>query len=414
MKATPDNTFCSHPFRSIALKNFTNNKLRVAWPCCMMGNKTSRDDDDDRLKIPDYENLTPEEIFYHPRMDELRSNMLNGTRDSACQVCWDQEDKGIRSFRQTASTYLSDEDCTHPKLAEFDYTASSACNLRCRMCNPGSSNSLQIDAVFFKKNKLEDKLNNVVNGGWISPPELATSKYSVQWQWMVDNTDKIKLLKMAGGEPFYDNNVLKLLDIFIEKGHASQTELAFMTNGTLIDDSLIDKLNQFKANFHNFSIDGWDKSYNYIRYPATFELIDDRLNAYLSKVTNIKSFMPTVVVSALNIFTTKEYVNWLTSLATKHRRHIMIHFAEMYPFDRGTSLTSLPIYLLEDALNRIKDFSEYDMQINNVRAMIRDAIKNNKENKQKMLDEITLFDLSRDQNFENFLDPALVEWLTSK
>ena len=85
----------------------------------------------------------------------------------------------------------------------------------------------------------------------------------------------------------------------------------------------------------------------------------------------------------------------------------------MYPFDRGTSLTSLPIYLLEDALNRIKDFRVHDTQINNVRSMIQDAIRNNKENKQKMLAEITPFDLSRNQNFKDFLDPALVEWLTS-
>lgn len=413
MKSTPNNTFCAHPFTSIALKNFKNNQLDVAWPCCMMGNKTAASNDDDKLKIPDYKNLTPEEIFYHPRMDELRKNMLNGIRDSACQVCWEQEDKGMTSFRQIVTNYISDEDCANPKLTEFDYTASSACNLRCRMCSPARSNSLQIDSVFFKKNNLEYKLNTATNGGWISPIEAATSKNSLQWEWMLDNTDKIKSLKMAGGEPFYDNNVLKLMDVFIEKGHASQTELAFMTNGTLIDESLIEKLNQFKSNFHNFSIDGWGKSYDYIRYPATFELIDDKLNLYLSKVNNIKSFMPTLVVSALNIFTIKEYTDWLRNLAKKHGKYIVTHFAEMYPFDRGTSLTSLPVYLLEDALDRIKDFPASDKQINNVRAMIQDAIKNNKENKQKMLDEITPFDMSRNQSFKDFLDPALVEWLTS-
>ena len=86
----------------------------------------------------------------------------------------------------------------------------------------------------------------------------------------------------------------------------------------------------------------------------------------------------------------------------------------MYPFDRGTSLTSLPVYLLEDALDRIKDCYVHDAQMNNVRSMIHDAIKNNKENKQKMLAEITPFDLSRNQSFKDFLDPALVKWLTAE
>jgi sulfatase maturation enzyme AslB (radical SAM superfamily) len=415
MKSNQDNTFCIKPFTAIALKDFNNNKLKVAWPCCMMGNKTSVSTDNDKLKIPDYATLTPEEIFNHPRMDELRKNMLTGVKDSACQVCWEQEDKGMNSFRLLIRDELSDEKFDNPELVEFDYTASSACNLRCRMCGPAQSNSLYIDSVFFKKNNLERQVIEATNRGWHTPNGTAMiSKDSVQWEWMLNNTDKIKVLKMAGGEPFYDNNVLKLLDIFIEKGHASQTELSFMTNGTLIDEALIEKLNKFKLNFHNFSIDGWSKSYDYIRYPATFELIDQRLHLYFSKVTNIKAVIPTIVISALNIFTIKEYTEWLMDFADKYGKLVIVHYAEMYPFDRGTSLTSLPIYLLEDALNRIKDFRVHDMQINNVRSMIQDAIRNNKENKQKMLAEITPFDMSRNQNFKDFLDPALVEWLTSE
>jgi len=415
MNSNKDNTFCVKPFTAIALKNFNSNKLQVAWPCCMMGNKTSISVDSDKLKIPNYAELTPEEIFFHPRMEELRKNMLNGVKDSACQVCWEQEDKGMSSFRLQLHDSITDEKCMNPELEEFDYTASNACNLRCRMCGPGQSNSLYIDSVFFKKNNLELDLIKATNGGWYAPAGLEmVSKDSVQWQWMLNNTDKIKMLKMAGGEPLYNNDVLKLLNIFIEKGHASQTELSFMTNGTLLDDALVEKLNKFKFHLHNFSIDGWGKSYDYIRYPATFELIDEKLHLYLSKVKNIKAFIPTIVISALNIFTIKEYADWLMSFGKKYGKPVSIHYAEMYPFDRGTSLTSLPVYLLEDALDRIKDCYVHDAQMNNVRSMIQDAIKNNKENKQKMLAEITPFDLSRNQSFKDFLDPALVKWLTAE
>jgi hypothetical protein len=135
---------------------------------------------------------------------------------------------------------------------------------------------------------------------------------------------------------------------------------------------------------------------------------------YCSKVKNIKGLIPTIVISALNIFTIKEYTEWLMNISNTYSKYVSIHYAEMYPFDRGTSLTSLPVYLLEDALNRLNGFLVNDMQMNNVRAMIQDAIKNNKENKQKMLAEITPFDLSRNQSFKDFLDPALVEWLTSE
>jgi hypothetical protein len=45
--------------------------------------------------------------------------------------------------------------------------------------------------------------------------------------------------------------------------------------------------------------------------------------------------------------------------------------------------------------------------------MIQKAIDNNQEDKQKMIKEIKLFDSSRNQKFENYLHPKLVQWLQS-
>lgn len=200
MRAQKNNTFCAHPFRSMALKNFRNNKLDVAWPCCMMGNKTEREENTDKLNIPNgYADLTPEEIFLHPRMDELRKNNVSGIRDSACKVCWDQEDKGMTSFRLHVTEEI--DTSVAPVLSELDYTASSVCNLRCRMCSPQASNSLLIDHNYFKKNNMVHDLLAASNGAWIGDDIeqynslLLVSSESVQWKWMLENTHKIKKFK---------------------------------------------------------------------------------------------------------------------------------------------------------------------------------------------------------------------------
>jgi sulfatase maturation enzyme AslB (radical SAM superfamily) len=407
MKAEKNNTFCKHPFEALATKNYSGNKLRAAWPCCMMGNRTAGPKHvENKLGISNVSTLTPEQIFKHSRMDKLRQNAMSNIKDPACAVCWEQEAKGITSFRLASSNDMSMDDCYNPQLKVLDVTVSSLCNLRCRMCGPQQSNSLYIDHKYFKENNLIE-MYNTASKNWNTEPRPASPTESLQWQWMLDNTDKIKVLRMSGGEPFYDKKTIQLLDRFIKTGTAKDTRLEFMTNGTLIDDELMIKLNQFKAQAHNFSIDGWGSSYDYIRYPSTFASIDSKLKNYIQKTKNLDQLHVAIVVSALNILAIKEFTNWIRSIDPK----VNIHFSELYPFNRGTSLNRLSVNLLEYALDSLEEFGKDDSQVNNVRAMIQHAIKDNKEDKSMMLGEIVPFDKSRNQNFYNFLHPKLVEWL---
>jgi len=69
----------------------------------------------------------------------------------------------------------------------------------------------------------------------------------------------------------------------------------------------------------------------------------------------------------------------------------------------------LPISILEKAY-----FDICNVKGRNVYKLIDlldKTILKSKENKQKMLKEIELFDFSRNQNYENFLNPLLVRWL---
>ena len=42
-----------------------------------------------------------------------------------------------------------------PKLQVIDFRFGEDCNLRCRMCEPGSSNKLRIDYKYFANNKID-------------------------------------------------------------------------------------------------------------------------------------------------------------------------------------------------------------------------------------------------------------------
>jgi len=402
-------TYCSQPFKEIAIKDFSGDKLKTFWPCCMMGNRIKPNDDSNKLGIIDAHKLTPQEMYDHPRMQELRFNLSNDIRDPACEVCWHQEDRGLKSFRNFADPLTSE-----PGLTTIDLTASNICNLRCRMCSPTASHQLMIDHKYFKDNNLLDKIESVT-GRWVTSSPLETTD-SKQWDWLMDNTAQITTIKASGGEPFYDNKVIQLLQRYVETGDAINTSLLFHTNATQFTDEIVDLLNHFKMNKHAFSIDGAYKVYEYIRYPGTFEDLQVSIDNYISNVKNYHSILNfTVVLTAHNILGIDDMMTWSKSISSG----VSVHFQEAYPFSRGTSINNLSKEILasakEQALKHlIRDSGSEDREIANLIKLIDNAVAYGTPNKTAVRNECELFDLSRNQSYADFLHPMLVEWLDEK
>jgi sulfatase maturation enzyme AslB (radical SAM superfamily) len=401
-------TYCHYPFKAIAIKEYTGDKLKAFWPCCMMGNDR---ESPNVLEIEDPHLLNPQEMFDHPRMEELRNNLSNGIRDSACKICWDQEDRGLKSFRNYSKNEF---DLDNNGLELVDITASNICNLRCRMCSPTSSNLLMMDTKYFKDKGMEKEALSVVKRWGMSKPSRATE--SLQWDWLMENTHKIKALKASGGEPFYDDKVIQLLNRYVETGAAKNTYLSFHTNATRFTSEIVELLNHFKQNKHTFSIDGTDKVYEYIRYPANFKEMESSVMNYINDVKNYDPILNfTMVVSAHNVLNIPEYIEWAKQIYPG----VSIYFAEIYDMDRGIALKHMPIHLLEYAKSQVTKYiyrasGREDGNVLNLIKQIDLAISNNVENKKLLKNETALFDMSRDQSYRDFLHPNLVSWLDNE
>jgi len=401
-------TYCHYPFKAIAIKEYTGDKLKAFWPCCMMGNDR---ESPNVLEIEDPHLLNPQEMFDHPRMEELRNNLNNGVRDSACKICWDQEDRGLKSFRNYSKNEF---DLDNNGLELVDITASNICNLRCRMCSPTSSNLLMMDTKYFKDKGMEKEALSVVKRWGMSKPSRATE--SLQWDWLMENTHKIKALKASGGEPFYDDKVIQLLNRYVETGAAKNTYLSFHTNATQFTSEIVELLNHFKQNKHTFSIDGTDKVYEYIRYPANFKEMESSVMNYINDVKNYDPILNfTMVVSAHNVLNIPEYIEWAKQIYPG----VSIYFAEIYDMDRGIALKHMPIHLLEYAKSQVTKYiyrasGREDGNVLNLIKQIDLAISNNVENKKLLKNETALFDMSRDQSYRDFLHPNLVSWLDNE
>ncbi len=419
------NTICKYPFTSIAVKEYdSNGKPLSFWPCCMMGNQTLEEVKQGihiRSKFPlrqgeDISEYTPLDFFNHPGMEQLRNNLANGIRDKACTVCWEMEDRDIRSFRQLS--FQKGEENEIPKsikLETIDMSINNKCNLRCRMCAPSASSLLTVDHKYFLENNLMDELKKTAvrwGGAELGAFKLKTNK---QWQWIINNTDKFSTLRLSGGEPFYNEDVLEFLDKAIASGNAKNITLEFHTNGTLLDDTLIDKLSHFKNNL-NFSIDGTGKVYEFIRYPATWDQLDSCMKNFAVKIPQ-RFLNLAFIVMVTNIFNIPDYIKWADSFNDMDRpadnHGVSISYAEVHSQDRGISVKSMPVYLLEQAKKEIEQAGAAHprIDISNAINIINDAIKNNSENKQKAKRELELFDQARNQNFRDYLDSRIINWL---
>ena len=300
--------------------------------------------------------LTPEEGFN--LYQDVRDSMLKGERHEMCKVCWDKEDKGKTSYRQNIDKFVEDSE-----KYVIDINCGNVCNLACRMCAPGLSRKLKKDYDFFVDHKLNFK---IPTDDFFTLDLNPDPMNSIQCKWITENTDKIGGLKLAGGEPLVNKQVISLFRKMVTDGISKNINLSFYTNGLEISNHT-ELLNQFKGVYVNFSVEAVGELYHYIRYPGFFEEFDFNVKYFMNRSTNLKDLAFNVVVSVLNVLNLDSLKEWLPT--------DNVGYVNVFPENRGIS------------------------------------VKHLWKDREKVLSEILLFDKSRNQNYKDYLHPDLVKWL---
>lgn len=90
---------------------------------------------------------TIEEVWNSDEYKKLRKNMIDGVRNKVCDVCYNKEDMGEVSPRQTYNDntlwempVVNDDYSVPTSFQHIDIRFSNLCNFQCRMCNHTFSN----------------------------------------------------------------------------------------------------------------------------------------------------------------------------------------------------------------------------------------------------------------------------------
>ena len=250
---------------------------------------------------------------------KIRKSMMSGSPDDTikdiCSNCIDIEKSGDESDRQRFNRMYRDIDVNITTGNQFgspidlDLRPSNLCNLQCRMCWSGSSSQIE---------KEIQKSNNKI---YFMGPENVTNHEltNTSIDFILENIQHSKRIKFLGGEPTIMPEVQTMLDLLIDK-NLTDIPIHFTTNLTNTNSSFIKKLQQFSNISFNYSIDGTDKTLEYIRYPVKWKSIRNNIEKYKDIATHSNI---TFTLQAYNLHNLKEFIDWSESIGVTMRINLV-------------------------------------------------------------------------------------------
>lgn len=300
-------------FCSLAWVGVTTDPDGTLKPCCVSGDRILADDG-----TPYNIGVDKLEIIYNSNYyKRLRRDMLNGTKISGCETCYNNELNGRESRRlinnQVFKDQVFDSLTSELNIQYLDIRLGNQCNLKCRMCSPMNSSMIEDE---FKNNyhPVLDKAylkSNMALRDWYE-----TTVFDDNINRHVPN---LKTLYMTGGEPTLIKKNYDIMQRLIDSNQHEKVTLIINTNMTNTNPKFYQLLKQFKKVVIQMSIDAIGELATYIRYPTDFDVVDETIKQLLSIGDNI-SLVAGPVIQTLNLNKLVDLFDYLDSYNRQYNR----------------------------------------------------------------------------------------------
>jgi hypothetical protein len=262
---TESKMFCMYPW--IHLHAFPTGG---AYPCCYSEMDHS---------LGSTKTNTLREIWNDQPMQDLRQRMLTEQPSGACAKCYEQEQSGFFSGRQSANKhfghFINRVTETQPsgyldrfEMTYWDIRFSNLCNLSCRSCGHIFSSSwfqdqAKLAGPEWKKN------HQILNYAGRTETDI--------WEQLIPHLDYVEQIYFAGGEPLMMKEHYNILDELERRGRFD-VRLIYNTNFThvkLKDRSVFDYWKKFKSVSVGASLDGQGAYGEYIRKGTDWTTVEN-------------------------------------------------------------------------------------------------------------------------------------------
>ena len=263
---------------------------------------------DDRTKY-NLANMQVIEWYNSQPMQQVRQQITSTAKLPMCDDCYVEESHGHESRRirenfktvvftkqafdrsYAQSPYYPDFEQPSDRRRPIDWHVDlgNECNLACKMCEPKASS--KISSLYQKWNLIPASANR----NWTLDP--------VSWQNFlasIESVPDLNRLHFMGGEPLLNKQFPVLLDHLINCGR-TDISISFVTNGTILNLELIDRLRQFRTCNIEVSIESVQANNHYIRQAADTEQVWKNINWLLTQQTDRFSVILRTVPQLFNV-----------------------------------------------------------------------------------------------------------------
>ena len=227
---------------------------------------------------------TMSEWHNSPEMVTVRRSFLTDQKKSPCSSCYNEERLGQqsrrikenyksviftqqsfeRSYRQSPWYNRFENPEQHVEPIDWHIDFGNECNLACKMCNANASSKIAAHTGADK-----------VKVSWTTNQDA--------WQNFLKSIDStpVKRIHVMGGEPMLMKRYHEFVDYLVSKSRF-EISLSFVTNGTIVNQELINKLKLFANVDIEISIESLYANNDYIRQGCKIEKILENIKLIMS------------------------------------------------------------------------------------------------------------------------------------
>lgn len=266
---------------------------------------------------------------------KLRDQHLAGEKPDFCQRCYKEEAAGFLSRRkiELSTNPYSEADFKNgvykkgPKT--FVIRLSNHCNYACRTCHSLDSSLFKAEGDFYEKH-YQQKENRYLQ------TDARQEFNSNEMEEFFELSSTVNQIDFYGGEPLMNTTHHLLLNKLIKSGRAKEINLSYCTNGSFgPTDVRREMWDKFKSVRFQFSLDGVNKYYHYIRWPGQWDKVEKNILSYTKdlpkEVSAIISSGVNTTVSILNVYYVDEIFDKLSQLIEPNElAHTTVHEPQYY------------------------------------------------------------------------------------
>ena len=306
----------------------------------------------------------------------LREQNKKNTWARGCENCQLLEDANLASFRTGMNQGLGITGYDQTGPSRINLMFDTSCNLACRSCGTYSS-------TFWQKHLKE-------HGEW-KGPILTPQKHDVVVSALSKlDLSNLKQLVFSGGETLLGQAYWEVTKWLADNVPNAKQQLAlcFQTNGTQpIHPRNYKLIDQFHLVKLHISLDGVDRKFDYLRWPADWKQVVDNIMQIRDTAPSNTMFLIEETVSIFNLYYLQELDTWAKNNFNTNREGDVTHHTR---------------HLAQGIFNLNNCTQEYvdAVQQTEFKNLIPRSWQENSTDIIKMIKEIKKFDQFRNQSFE--------------